>query len=75
MGSLTQMATIRLGRRTDSRALLIKEFVPLAELDQLVFGASDPIPDNAYEAALRCGVLDSRLHDTEGQVPNRDALN
>ena len=58
VGSLTQMATIRLGRRTDSRAPLIKEFVPLAELDQLVFGAWDPIPDNAYEAALRAGVLD-----------------
>ena len=58
VGSLTQMATIRLGRRTDSRAPLIKEFVPLAELDQLVFGAWDPIPDNAYEAALRSGVLD-----------------
>ena len=58
VGSLTQMATIRLGRRTESRAPLIKEFVPLAELDQLVFGAWDPIPDNAYEAALRAGVLD-----------------
>ncbi len=58
VGSLTQMATIRLGRRTDSRAPFIKEFVPLAELDQLVFGAWDPIPDNAYEAALRAGVLD-----------------
>ena len=39
VGSLTQMATIRLGRRTDSRAPFIKEFVPLAELDDLVFGA------------------------------------
>ena len=58
VGSLTQMSTIRLGRRTDSRAPLVKEFVPLAELDQLVFGAWDPIPDNAYEAALRAGVLD-----------------
>ena len=58
VGSLTQMATIRLGRRTDSRAPFIKEFVPLAELGQLVFGAWDPIPDNAYEAALRAGVLD-----------------
>ena len=58
VGSLTQMATIRLGRRTESRAPFIKEFVPLAELDQLVFGAWDPIPDNAYEAALRAGVLD-----------------
>ena len=58
VGSLTQMATIRLGKRTESRAPFIREFVPLAELDQLVFGAWDPIPDNAYEAALRAGVLD-----------------
>ena len=58
IGSISQMATIRLGRRSDRRAPLIRDFVPLAELDQLVFGAWDPIPDNAYEAALKCGVLD-----------------
>ncbi len=57
-GSVTQMATIRLGKRTQKESPLIKEFVPLANLDQLVFGAWDPIPDNAYEAALKCGVLD-----------------
>jgi myo-inositol-1-phosphate synthase len=61
-GSLTQLATIRLGRRTDQRAPLIKDFVPLAGLDQLVFGAWDPIPDNAYQAALKCGVLDRHEH-------------
>ena len=58
IGSISQMATIRLGKRTDKRAPLIRDFVPLAELDQLVFGAWDPIPDNAYEAALKSGVLD-----------------
>ncbi len=58
IGSISQMATIRLGKRTDGRTPLIREFVPLAGLDQLVFGAWDPIPDNAYEAALKCGVLD-----------------
>ena len=47
-----------LGKRPDKRAPLIREFVPLAGLDQLVFGAWDPIPDNAYEAALKCGALD-----------------
>src|SRR2546426_5987291 len=52
VGSLTQMGTIRLGKRTENRSPLIKEFVPLAGLDQLVFGAWDPFPDNAYEAAL-----------------------
>jgi len=62
VGSLTQMGTIRLGKRTDDRMPLINELVPLAQLDQLVFGAWDPIPDNAYEAALKCGVLDKHEH-------------
>jgi len=61
-GSLTQLATIRLGKRTDGRTPLIHDFVPLASLDDLVFGAWDPIPDNAYEAALKCGVLDKHEH-------------
>ena len=60
IGSLTQMATIRLGKRTDNRAPLIKEFVPLATLDDLVFGAWDPIPDDAYTAAKKAGVLEDR---------------
>ncbi|MEZ4480148.1 MAG: inositol-3-phosphate synthase [Dehalococcoidia bacterium] len=62
VGSLTQMGTIRLGKRTENRAPLINEFVPLAGLEQLVFGAWDPIPDSAYEAALKCGVLDKHEH-------------
>ncbi len=56
------MGTIRLGKRTENRVPLIKDFVPLAELDELVFGAWDPIPDNAYEAAIKCGVLDRHEH-------------
>jgi myo-inositol-1-phosphate synthase len=60
-GSLTQMNTIRLGKRTEGRTPRIKEFVPLAGLDQLVFGGWDPIPDDAYESALKSGVLE-RLH-------------
>ncbi len=56
-GSVTQMATIRLGKRPEKRTPLIRDFVPLASLDQLVFGAWDPIPDNGYEAAVKCGVL------------------
>ena len=60
IGSLTQMATIRLGKRTDNRSPLIKEFVPLAGLDDLVFGAWDPIPDDAYTAAKKAGVLEER---------------
>ena len=57
IGSLTQMGTIRLGKRTDNRAPLIKDFVPLAGLNDLVFGAWDPIPDDAHTAAKKAGVL------------------
>jgi myo-inositol-1-phosphate synthase len=62
VGSLAQMGTIRLGRRTEDRVPLIRDFVPLAGVDQLVFGAWDPIADTAYEAALKCGVLDRLAH-------------
>lgn len=57
-GSLTQMQTIRLGKRADGRSPLIKDLIPLAELGSLVWGAWDPIPDNAYEAAKKARVLD-----------------
>src|ERR1051326_6588375 len=60
IGSLTQMATIRLGKRTENRSPLIKDFVPLASLDDLVFGAWDPIPDDAYTAAKKAGVLEDK---------------
>jgi myo-inositol-1-phosphate synthase len=56
-GSLTQMGTIRLGKRTENRSPRISDFVPLASLQDIVFGAWDPIPDNAYEAAKKAGVL------------------
>ena len=62
VGSLTQLGTIRLGKRTDARAPFIKDFVPLATLDDLVFGAWDPVPDNCYESCLHCGVLDKHEH-------------
>ncbi len=57
IGSLTQMGTIRLGKRTDRRAPKIREFVPLADLKDIVFAAWDPIPDDAYTAATKAGVL------------------
>jgi len=57
IGSLTQMSTMRLGKRTERRTPMIKDLVPLARLDDLVFGAWDPIPDDAYESAKVCGVL------------------
>jgi myo-inositol-1-phosphate synthase len=61
-GSLTQMGTIRLGEREAGRKPLIHEFVPLAGLDDLVFCAWDPYPQNAYEVALHAGVLDRHDH-------------
>ena len=63
-GSITQMATVRLGKRSEKNMPLIRDFVPLAGLEQLVFGAWDPIPDNGYEAAVKCGVL-NQFEDIE----------
>jgi myo-inositol-1-phosphate synthase len=61
IGSLTQMGTIRLGKRTENRCPKIKEFVPLADLDDIVFGAWDIFSDSAYDAALHAGVLEKSL--------------
>ncbi len=61
-GSLTQMGTIRLGKRTDERAPLIRDFVPLAGPEDLVFGAWDPFEDDAYVSAANAGVLDVARH-------------
>ena len=61
VGSLTQLATIRLGKRTEGRSPLIKDFVPLAKLDDLVFGGWDIYEDNAYEAAMKARVLEPSL--------------
>jgi len=58
IGSVTQLATIRLGPRTERRTPLIREFVPLETLDNLVFGGWDIFPDSAYEAACKAGVLE-----------------
>src|SRR5690606_34550178 len=56
------MNTIRLGKRTEGRTPLIKDFVPLSGLDDLVFGAWDPIADDGYESAVNAGVLDKHEH-------------
>jgi myo-inositol-1-phosphate synthase len=61
-GSLSQMGTVRLGKRGEGRKPLIRDFVPLAGLDQLVFCAWDPFPENAYQVALHAGVLDRHEH-------------
>ena len=58
IGSLTQMGSIRLGKRTEGRSPRIKDFVPLALLDDLVFGAWDIFEENCYEAARTAGVLE-----------------
>ncbi|MBP1684977.1 MAG: Myo-inositol-1-phosphate synthase [Deltaproteobacteria bacterium] len=63
IGSLTQLGTIRLGKRTDKRTPRIRDFVPLADLDALVFGAWDIFPDNAYQAAVRARVVEPALLD------------
>ena len=63
IGSLTQMGTIRLGKRTDNRSPKIKEFVPLASLNDLVFTGWDIFEDNMYAAASNAGVLERDLLD------------
>ncbi|MFV0308101.1 MAG: inositol-3-phosphate synthase [Desertimonas sp.] len=62
IGSLALLDTIRLGKRTDERRPLIRDFVPIAGLDDIVFGAWDPFPDDAYVAAQRAGVLEAGKH-------------
>jgi myo-inositol-1-phosphate synthase len=62
IGSLTQMQTIRLGKRTENNAPLIKDLVPLARLEDLVFGAWDPIPEDGYDSAITAGVLHKEQH-------------
>jgi len=69
IGSLTQMGTIRLGKRTDAESPRIHDFLGLASLDQLVFGAWDIFPDNAWESALHANVLERAHLD-----PIRDEL-
>jgi myo-inositol-1-phosphate synthase len=59
VGSLTQLATIRLGKRTDNRSPMIKDFIPLAGLNDLVFGGWDIYEDTAYEAAANARVLEA----------------
>lgn len=72
IGSLTQMGTIRLGKRTDKRVPKISEFIPLAGLNDITFGGWDIFPDTAYQAAVKAGVLDRQQLD---QIkPELDAI-
>jgi len=61
IGSLTQMATVRLGKRTEGRSPMIKDLVPLAGLNDLAFGTWDIFEENGYEAAEHAGVLEKSL--------------
>ena len=72
IGSLTQMGTIRLGKRTENRTPLIKDFVPLAGLDDLVFGGWDIFEEDCYAAARTAGVLDPS--DLEAIRPEMEAI-
>ena len=63
IGSLTQLGTIRLGKRTEKRAPKIQDFIPLAGLNDLVFGGWDIYEDNCYEGAAKAGVLERSLLD------------
>ena len=61
IGSLTQMGSLRLGKRNENREVNIKDFVPLANLNDIVFGGWDIFEDNCYEAAVKAGVIDVNL--------------
>jgi myo-inositol-1-phosphate synthase len=63
IGSLTQMGTVRLGKRTEGRSPKIRDVVPIAELNQVVFGGWDIFEENSYEAARTAGVLETSLLD------------
>ena len=63
IGSLTQLGTIRLGKRTEGRSPAIRDFVPLARMEDIVVGGWDIFDDNPYEAAVKAGVLDMSLLD------------
>jgi myo-inositol-1-phosphate synthase len=61
IGSLTQLGTVRLGKRTEGRTPAIKDFVPLAKLEDIEVACWDIFEDNAYEAAVKAGVLEKSL--------------
>lgn len=64
IGSLTQMGTIRLGKRTDDRSPMVKDFIPLADMADIEFAGWDIYHDNCYEAARKAGVLEKELLDS-----------
>ena len=74
IGSLTQMGAIRLGKRTEKRAPMIKDFVPLSELSDLTFAAWDIFEEDAYQSAVHAGVLErTLLGPTQGRARDHPA--
>ena len=74
IGSLTQMGTIRLGKRTDKRVPMIKEFIPLSNLDDMVFGGWDIFDDDMCTAAISAGVLDENNFGSGFQIASAGSV-
>ena len=74
IGSITQLNTIRLGKRTDNNTPKIRDFVPLAKIEDLEFGGWDIFEENCYEAALHAGVLDKPLVESLRVRSRRSSL-
>src|ERR1700759_4438091 len=72
VGSVTQLGTIRLGKRTDGRTPKVKDFVPLAHLNDIVFGGWDIYNDNVYESAVNAKVLE--LHQLADLKPELEKI-
>ena len=73
VGSLTQMGTIRLGKRTDNKSPLIKDFVPLADLKDIVFTGWDIFEDNVYEAASHAAVLKTEMLKNSSRISKKSS--
>jgi hypothetical protein len=69
IGSLTQLGTVRLGKRTEGRSPAIKDFVPLAGIEDIEVGCWDIFEDNAFEAATKAGVLETALLEKQVKEP------
>ena len=61
IGSMTQMGSIRLGKRSEDRSPIVKDFVPVADMENLVFGCWDINDENVYDISIRSEVLEKTL--------------
>ena len=71
IGSMTQMGSIRLGKRSEDRSPIVKDFVPIADMENLVFGGWDINDENVYEIAIRSAVLEKNLLDELNMILKR----